>query len=172
MLLHLAQHRFNFGTPFQWSHRDYGFDAWVAFSFAFDKLDFINILAAAVPEIGIAFKKHHSFNVERTAITLVILDVVRVIEKWVGGKGRIPQLVLIPDVQMGINDWKIWHQFHRDMQRLALIWIPKHLRGSCSPSSMEAPNIGCILPVFMRITRSLKPAGLFSRRFAQNNECT
>jgi hypothetical protein len=66
-------------------------------------------LAAALPEVAVAFQKHHRLDLQVAAIALVILDMVGVAVEGMAVEGRVFQAGLVPDVQVGVDDGKIGH---------------------------------------------------------------
>ena len=110
MVAHPGQQGADTFAPFQGGHGHDALDAGIALRLLLDELYFLDILAAAGPEVGIAFQKHHRLDLQRAAVALVILDMVGVAIQGMAVEGGIFQAGLVPDVQMGVDDRKIGHR--------------------------------------------------------------
>ena len=85
-------------------------DARIALLLVLDELDLLDVLAAALPEVGVAFEEHHRLDLQRAAVPLVILDMIGMAEQRAALERRIFEPRLVPDVQMRVDDREVRHR--------------------------------------------------------------
>src|SRR5215471_11440552 len=107
---HLDEHGFDALSPFNRGHWDDRLDAGIALLLAFDELDFLDVLTAAFPEVGVTFEENHRLDIELVAVPPVVFDVVGVAEKLASLESRVFEPGLVPDMQMRVDDWEVRHQ--------------------------------------------------------------
>src|SRR5215471_16098508 len=107
---HLDEHGFDALSPFNRGHWDDRLDAGIALLLAFDELDFLDVLTAAFPEIGVTFEENHRLDIELAAVPPVVFDVVGVAEKLASLESRVFEPGLVPDMQMRVDDREVRHQ--------------------------------------------------------------
>src|SRR5215472_1742715 len=71
LVAHLDEHGFDALAPFNRGHWDDRLDAGIALLLAFDELDFLDVLAAAFPEVGVTFEENHRLDIELAAVPSV-----------------------------------------------------------------------------------------------------
>src|SRR5215472_10043024 len=110
LFAHLDEHGFDSLAPFKGGHWDDRLDAGITLVLAFDELDFLDVLAAAFPEVGVTFEENHRLDIELAAVPSVVFDVVGVAEKLASLESRVCELGLVPDMQMRVDDREVRHQ--------------------------------------------------------------
>src|SRR6185437_13061925 len=109
LVAHLDEHRLDAPAPFDWRHGNDAPDTRIAPGLVLDELDFLNVLAPALPNVGVALKEHHCLDFNRTAVPPIVLDMVGMAEQRAALEGAEPDPGLVPDVQVRIDEGEAGH---------------------------------------------------------------